>query len=404
MDTKLILEFYGIACAVLLPLCLILIIIFSRKGGFIDNLNKQLDKMTAKKDPKEKDKPQEEQAKKTLTPWEEHSKSLTCLKLRVGDTYMCVLNDIEKNLIGSRRDWTASDPFVGKVDEKTCVFKAEKVGGTLIICSDIRIYYIEVEARKRHWFAAEIYDAFCNGLHKSELLKNCSKYKIKDEAETHQISIKGIPLTKNVIVEYDDEQHLTKCLFVMENNQSNMKSITEGLEERMEKIDSNPTEITFWIHKKRSDYEDSIDSACFIWSKEREILFGLANNWRQKGMIEEFCANTGMFINSFSSLLDTDELPRILASEEIKKEGPKESDNNVDNPTQEDSIETEPATEESEEKFKDEDTNANADDFEIEEGMAVQFQNEEDENWEQNLNDDFLDDMANEDDRELNMN
>ncbi len=404
MDTKLILEFYGIACAVLLPLCLIMIIIFSRKGGFIDSLNRKLDKMTAKKDPKEEDKPQEEQAKKTLTPWEEHSKSLTCLKLRVGDTYMCVLNDIEKNLIGSRRDWTASDPFVGKVDEKTCVFKAEKVGGTLIICSDIRIYYIEVEARKRHWFATEIYDAFCNGLHKSELLKNCSKYKIKDEAETHQISIKGIPQTKNVIVEYDDEQHLTKCLFVMENNQSNIKSITEGLEERMEKIDSNPTEITFWIHKKRSDYEDSIDSACFIWSKEREILFGLANNWRQKGMIEEFCANTGMFINSFSSLLDTDEMPRILASEEVKKEGPKESDNNVDNPTREDSIETEPATVESEEKFKDEDTDTNADDFEIEEGMAVQFQNEEDENWEQNLNDDFLDDMANEDDRELNMN
>lgn len=404
MDTKLILEFYGIACAVLLPLCLIMIIIFSRKGGFIDNLNKQLDKMMAKKDPKEKDKPQEEQAKKTLTPWEEHSKSLTCLKLRVGDTYMCVLNDIEKNLIGSRRDWTASDPFVGKVDEKTCVFKAEKVGGTLIICSDIRIYYIEVEARKRHWFATEIYDAFCNGLHKSELLKNYSKYKIKDEAETHQISIKGIPQTKNVIVEYDDGQHLTKCLFVMENNQSNMKSITEGLEERMEKIDSNPTEITFWIHKKRSDYEDSIDCACFIWSKEREILFGLANNWRQKGMLEEFCANTGMFINSFCSLLDTDELPRILASEEVKKEDPKQSDNNVDNPTQDDSVETEPTTVESEEKFKDEDTNANADDFEIEEGMAVQFQNEEDENWEQNLNDDFLDDMANEDDRELNMN
>lgn len=404
MDTKLILEFYGIACAVLLPLCLIMIIIFSRKGGFIDSLNKKLDKMTAKKDPKEEDKPKEEQAKKTLTPWEEHSKSLTCLKLKVGDTYMCVLNDIEKNLIGSRRDWTASDPFVGKVDEKTCVFKAEKVGGTLIICSDIRIYYIEVEARKRHWFATEIYDAFCNGLHKSELIKNCSKYKIKDEAETHQISIKGIPQTKNVIVEYDDEQHLTKCLFVMENNQSNIKSITDGLEERMEKIDSNPTDITFWIHKKRSDYEDSIDSACFIWSKEREILFGLANNWRQKGMIEEFCANTGMFINSFSSLLDTDELPRILASDEVKKEGPEQSDNNVDNPTQDDSVETEPATVESEKKFKDEDTNADADDFEIEEGMAVQFQNEEDENWEQNLSDDFLDDMANEDDRELNMN
>lgn len=404
MDIKLIMELYGMACAVLLPLCLILIIIFSRKGGLIERLNRKLDKITAEKDSNEEKKPQEEQPKKTLTPWEEYSKSLTCLKLKVGDTYMCVLNDIEKNLIGSRRDWTVSDPFVGKVDEKSCVFKAEKVGGTLIICSDIRIYYMEIEARKKHWFAGEIYNAFSKGLHKSELIKSCSRYKVRDDTGLRQLSIKGIQQTKNVIAEYDEEQHLTKCLFIMDNNQFNVRSITEGLEERMERIDSEHADITFWIHKKRSDYEDSIDSACFIWTKDGEILFGLANNWRQKGMIEEFCANTGMFINSFSSLLDTDELPRILASEEVKKEGPEQSDNNYDNPTQDDSVETEPATVESEKKFKDEDTNADADDYEIEEGMAVQFQNEEDENWEQNLNDDLLDDMANEDDRELNMN
>lgn len=400
MDIKLIMELYGMACAVLLPLCLILIIIFSRKGGLIERLNRKLDKITADKDSNEEKKPQEEQPKKTLTPWEEYSKSLTCLKLKVGDTYMCVLNDIEKNLIGSRRDWTVSDPFVGKVDEKSCVFKAEKVGGTLIICSDIRIYYMEIEARKRDWFAGEIYNAFSKGLHKSELIKSCSRYKVRDDTGLRQLSIKGIQQTKNVIAEYDEEQHLTKCLFIMDNSQFNVKSITEGLEERMERIDSEHADITFWIHKKRSDYEDSIDSACFIWPKDGEILFGLANNWRQKGMIEEFCANTGMFINSFSTLLDTDELPRILASEEIVKNEPVPTDSEPGNHTQEDDTESETVKAETEDTAEDEDT----DDYDIEEGMTVQFQSEEDENWEENINDDILDDMANEDERELNMN
>ena len=401
MDTKMILEYYGIACAILLPLCLVLIIVFARKGGLIERLNKWLDQIISKKDATDKDNKPEKTSEKKSSPWEEYSKTLTCLRLKVGDTYMCILNDEERNTVGSRRDWIVLNPFVGEINEQNSIFTAKKAGSTLVVCGDRRIYYIEVEAVNKNWFASEIYSAFCEKRHRSDITNICSKYKFKEEEAMRQVVIKGVPMTKNVVLEYDDKQNLDKCLFVLDNNNSNKKTIESGLLERMERIKESSPQIEFWIHKHKSeeDYEDSIDNAAFVWSKKNDLIFGLARNWRQKGAVEEFCANTGMFLNSFGTLISSEDLPKILASSDIK-------------------LETKPTKEVTEEKLtpkeenvpseaKSEESNnieEQPEDINIEDGMAVEFQKEEDEIPLIDINDDVLDDMSSEYDREYDMN
>lgn len=381
MDVKVIMEFYGMTCAVLLPLCLILIIIFSKKGSIIERLNARLDKVASSKCSNEKTDTQKEKIQeKKPTPWEEYSKTLTCLRLRVGDTYMCVLNDLEKNMIGSRRDWVVLNPFVGEIDENTSVFTAKKVGSTLIVCGDVRIYYIEVEPISRNWFAKNIYDAFSEGVNKTELINSYSKNKIKEGSTSSQITIK-LPPAKSAILEFDSNQNLCKCLFIL--NKSDKKSTEDGLEERMEKIRTEATEIDFWIHKQRNDYEDCVDNASFIWEKDDKLIFGLARNWRNKGTVEEFCANTGMFVSAFSTLLNLQEFPKILASAEFIE------DIEMNEETLLSADEYEPESTQSQEES------------DIEDDMTISFQ---DENWDQVLNDDILDEMSDEYDREYNLN
>lgn len=327
MDAKLIMEYYGVACAILLPLCLILVLIMARKGGPIDKLNKWIDRIFVKKEETVQEKAPAEKEENQESEWEMNSKTLTCLRLKVGDTYRCILNDTEKYEVGSQRDWSVSEPFVGKIDEETAVFTALKTGKTYVNCGDVRIYYIEIEPKEKNWFAAKDYAAFTEGMHKNKLMCLHNPKKIKNIPSVKaQLVITDVPHVYNATIQLDKNDNCYRICFRMNNTVQNLQLIETGLQERMEQVKTNIPDIGFWIHKQGAGVEESIDYAAFVMIyKKQTVLFGIGHNWRQKGTAEEFLSNPAMFIHTFGSILEIDELPEILAIiEETPKPIPQE--------------------------------------------------------------------------------
>lgn len=315
MDAKLIMEYYGVACAVLLPCCLVLVLIMARKGGPIDNLNKWIDETFVKGRNPVQEKTPDQKEENQESEWDVNSKTLTCLRLKVGDTYRCILNDIEKYEVGSQRDWSVSEPFVGKIDEDTAVFIALKTGKTYVNCGDVRIYYIEVDPKDNNWFAAKDYAAFTEGMHKNKLISLHNPKKIKSVPSAKlQLVITDIPSVNNATVQLNKNEICYRICFRMNNTVQNLQLIETGLQERMEQVKTNIPDIRFWIHRQGAGAEESIDYAAFVMIyKKQTVLFGIGHNWRQKGTAEEFLSNPAMFIHTFRSILHIDELPEILA-------------------------------------------------------------------------------------------
>lgn len=316
MDAKLIMEYYGVACAILLPTCLVLMIIFGRKGGLVDRLNKWIDKSFSKKDqPVTTDQTtQQTQPQGEESLWEKNSKIMTCLKLKTGDTYMCALTDLERMEVGSQRDWTVSEPFVGEVDERTNVFKALKTGATYINCGNVRIYYIEIEPSQKTWFASKEYNAFVEGMPKDKM-RNLYPKKVKEIPSARQFSISGIAGVKSVSVQFDKDDKCHRLLYRMVSNPQSLQLIEAGLSERMEKVKTGIPNISFWVHKQGAKDEETVDYAAFVMlSLNDQLLFGIGHNWRHKGSVEEFLGNPGMFVVTFSSLVNEDIMPKLLAN------------------------------------------------------------------------------------------
>lgn len=331
MNAKLIMECYGVACAILLPVCLVLVILMARKGGPIDRFNKWFDNMFVKKEKLVQKESLDLQEKYQESEWEINSKTLTCLRLKVGESYRCVLNDTEKYEVGSQRVWSVSEPFVGKIDENTAVFVAQKTGKTYVNCGDVRIYYIEIEPKDRNWFAAKDYTAFIEGMLKSDLMCLHNSKKIKSVPSTkQQLFIKDIPLANSATAQFDKDEKLYRICFKLNNTVQNLQSIETGLQERMEQIKTNIPDLRFWIHKQGTGVEEFIDYAAFVMVYNKQtIMFGIGHNWRQKGTAEEFCSNPAVFIHTFKSILDIDELPEIFATIE---DAPQSVQSNISEP------------------------------------------------------------------------
>lgn len=317
MDAKLIMEYYGVACAILLPLCLVLITIAGRKGGIIDRFNKWIDKNFSGKTPQNQEvqpsaedgQPEEESL------WDKNSKVMTCLKLKTGDSYMCVLTDLERTQVGSQRDWTVSEPFVGEVDEATNVFTAKKSGKTYINCGDVRIYYIEVEPRQKAWFAEKEYNAFVTGMKREKMLDRYPPKKVKNTPGTgQQVVISGLNSIKSLSVQFDKNGKCHRLLYRMPDTPQSLRLIEEGLSERMDRVETHVKDVSFWAHLQGKKGEETVDHAAFVmYSRDGHLMLGIGHNWRVNGSLEECIANPSMFVITFASLVDEDDMPDMLA-------------------------------------------------------------------------------------------
>lgn len=372
MNTRIIFEYYGIACAVLLPVCLMLVIVFARKGGLIEKVNGWLDAMMpAKKTASETDKKKTEEKKET--DWDRNSKVMTCMRLKAGETYQCILSDTEKNEVGSQREWSVSDAFVGQIDDDTAVFKALKAGKTYVECGEVRIYYIEVTPKDGKWFARQEYEAYIQSSASDQIKKMYPPKKIQTSADNQIIKVNDILQNASVTFGLDKKGTCQNVLFTLPNNEQNLTAIKSGMSDRMEQIEIKNLDMMLWILKQGRKKEETVSSAAFVILKKKTILFGFGRNWRQDGTIEEFLANPNMFIRTFSTMLDDEDIPTIMAivDESPRKESAKQR------------------TEPEKPVEKPEDKNGPEDVKKDESSSAPD--KEEDEPWDVNIDDEFID-------------
>lgn len=299
-----IIQSLSIWIPVMLVIPTLVLIIRQSKKGKMKKVNGLIDKMV----PSAKDKasPAKPEAKPEKSEWEKNKEIMTCIRLTVGNSYQCMLTETEKYEVGSRRVWTSTEPFVGKIDENSAVFTACKAGSTYIECSEVLLYYIDVQPKYKQWFAAEAYEMISTGKGKTEDGTRIAKQMKELLGRSFVDAIfdcneKGIP---------------ARVLLTLRNSEALQEKIYKGLAERMEPL-AKTEHIEYWCHKTGQKADGQIDFAAFLTiSPDNEILFGIGENWKEEGNAAEFKANTGVFVHTFGKFMDENLLPDIAVNEE----------------------------------------------------------------------------------------
>lgn len=288
---------FGIFAMAFFPVFIFLIMITKRR------MQKKDSEVETQNEATNQEKTKEEKIERQDTEWERNQDVMTCLRLTVGDTYQCMLTDLEKFQVGSKREWKSTEAFVGTIDDNKSVFTAKKIGSTYIECSDLLVYYIEIMPKYK-WFAQEAYDAIC--IKKDVTIETMAQIckRIKSRVGKNHLEIH---------VDYDSNKSPCRILFRLKHPYRISANLFCGLRERMEML-AEEKGIQYWIHKTGQHNEEVVDYAAFVnISDEENIIFGIGQNWRQGGNSEEFKANASMFLHTFKNFLNANELPPIAA-------------------------------------------------------------------------------------------
>lgn len=338
-----IMRYYVWAVVLMTPFTLLLMIYLYKKTHFFEAIDSIIDKIL-KIDPKEKksnkdasgkeQKKSEKENSSKKKPEEENEndiieklkENLTIINLKVGDSYKCVPNSMEKKRIGSNRNWKIDNEFIGKIESSTGVFKAEKIGWGIVECNDEMLYFIEVLPKISNW---EFDDMYRDVISPSDISTIRLRYMRKMFVPT-SYNLKNF---KSVFAQpviggrkctciFDQTKNVIKCVIELPYSAEMMNTITEGMKERMDLISKQESPEKFWISLGRDDSSEDVMFIGFLQKKKssERYLFGIGISWKECDK-DEVLSNPGMITRFFADCLDKEDLPdSVNTTSETKKE------------------------------------------------------------------------------------
>lgn len=321
-----IIRFYGLLCLATLPVSLMaLIFIYKKRPNIVSGFDKAVDKLVDGK--KSSDKPAEEQKKDIEQPVarnltiEEENEEAGCanMNLQVGDKYKCYLSLVNVNNVrGGDHTWRTDNPFVGKIDERTGVFEACKVGSTYINCGGekIDIYYAVVNPNDTTWFGYyPINDVLTKTCIANVKVRELSKKILDIREDRHLLKYNWDPGILTYQTNKKDE--IIRIMFRLPEKAELVTTICEKMSEYMDLLDTENKEADghFWIHicGKNEDFPESVDYTAFLRkSKKGDYYFGIGECWRMGATETEIMNNTEMIVRSFKDLMDSQDVPTTV--------------------------------------------------------------------------------------------
>ena len=362
-DIKTILEYYSILNLCSLPITIGIISILHKKTNWLDPIDKFIDEKLLGKAPKEEvpdRKKKTEEVKKSEeenkevdkkpkyipdeyeTLWDKNQLNMTCINLRVGDTYRCRLNEYDLMHAGSGPKWKISDEFVGEINEKGS-FSAKKVGYVYVEFGEARLYYMNIEPTISHE-AGICCDDIIRTRVRDSILARLAKKGIQPEyidEESRQFCIKNNKMS--ILYSTETDGTIDKCLIRMKNTEQNRKEIKSIMKERM-KVAYEQDKQIFWIHFEPNIIRPqlSVDVTAFMkQSTSGDLIFGITRSWRIGCPESEALANIEMTIQMFKNILNKSDIPVNIKERQLppekKTNKKKKQDNKSDNQPKNDS-------------------------------------------------------------------
>ena len=251
-----IMKYYVWTVVIMTPFTILLMIYLYKKTHFFEAIDSIIDKVLKIDSSKDKSKgkndktedknlnddasvPQDETENETDY-IKQLKDALTVINLKVGDSYKCVANSLQKKLLGISRNWKIDNEFIGKIETSTGVFKAEKTGWGVITCNDEMMYFIEVHPKNEKW---EFEEMFKDVISPSDISTIRLRYMRKMYVPT-SYNLKNF---KSVFAQpviggrkctcvFDKNKNVIKCVMELPYSTDMMNTIIEGMKERMELI------------------------------------------------------------------------------------------------------------------------------------------------------------------------
>lgn len=341
-----IMKYYVWTVVIMTPFTILLMIYLYKKTHFFEAIDSIIDKVLKIDSSKDKSKgkndktedknlnddasvPQDETENETDY-IKQLKDALTVINLKVGDSYKCVANSLQKKLLGISRNWKIDNEFIGKIETSTGVFKAEKTGWGVITCNDEMMYFIEVHPKNEKWEFEEMFKDVISPSDISTIrLRYMRKmyvpisYNLKNFKSVFAQPVIG---GRKCTCVFDKNKNVIKCVMELPYSTDMMNTIIEGMKERMELISKQKSPEKFWISMGRDDSSEDVMFIAFLQKKKNtnRYIFGLGISWKECDR-DEVISNPGMITRFFADCLDKEDLPQSIITIAEKKTNKEEA-------------------------------------------------------------------------------
>lgn len=325
MMIRTILEYYAIICLILSPVTTAVMIYLYRKKNLSGLIDRFVDEKILGKG----------KAAPSGGPETGMEEGVPCLTMKPGDSYQCLLNELEISQIGQQFLWSSSSGFVGEVSEIGGLFSARRAGTTYIECGGQRIYKVRVRPRNGRWFADMTLNLLMErtGFEKARRTLKAKGYRTAVRGGGRYVSCRKWPEGGTPFkIGRGENGSLSHVLYRLKNTESIRRGILSEMLERMVllptdeglrgcKDDAGTVSLAasrrdpkcYWAHHLEDAGEDGIDLTAFMKeSHDGSLLFGMGASYRPGGTDNEFAQNPEMIERSFIGLLDGRDVPEFI--------------------------------------------------------------------------------------------
>lgn len=316
LTARTFLEYYAVACIVLMPAYVFLLIYIGRKTTLLKRFNAYIDGILGLKEepaasPQAKQPEQPEEGKEKNASDDEKS-GITRFRIYVGDKYYCRVSSTESSLRTQAINWYSENEFVGTVEKKSGVFTANKNGRVKIYYEDesglengVQVYDIEVMQKNPEWFADKVIEFLYKEADRDTTAFHfISRRIIRENVAKHTVQYEGkMKAERRMTLQFDGNDRLQRALWELDGGEQAAETIQRELEERFEYVPGTGG-ISIWVREAIDGTRDDVEVYCFLKrSSSGALLFGIGRAWREYGDIEEFLMNIAMCERLFSDCL-----------------------------------------------------------------------------------------------------
>jgi len=240
------------------------------------------------------------------------------IRLKTGDTYRCNLSQKNREDIGNNFIWSTDNPFISSIRPTSGIFKALRAGNAYISCSNVEIYYIEIEPRLHGWFLREQMENMLQRRHIDDIRLGLGRSVKGLHSDDSRRVLTYQTERGSITYGYGANGEVTRFMLQAPPQESTVTEISEGIREYMMPLAD--TDRQYWIHRSpksaETDYPDSVDYVAFVRRSPRGVLyFGICECWRMGASSQEVHDNLEMADRLFADLMDSADVPDVLGSE-----------------------------------------------------------------------------------------
>lgn len=319
-----VLAYYAIINLCSIPLTIILISILHRKTNWLGPVDKFIDEvLLGKKTPEAKPEETGDRKEANMKPeppvdemdklWKQNELRMACIRLRVGDTYRCRLNEYDIRNAGNGPEWKTTDRFVGTIDHRG-TFTARKTGRTTVEFGESEIYYIDIAPTFTHE-AGRCCDDIVKARTMDHILARSAMDGVQPadiDRKKHRFRLRANGMT--YLYSTDDDNTVDRCLVTLKDTDKAREAIKSMMRERMNLALDKDGEV-FWIHMEPDTIspEYSVDATAFMKkSVNGELMFGITRCWRIGCPEGEALSNLDMILVMFKGMMPDEDVPTNL--------------------------------------------------------------------------------------------